>query len=309
MIVTVTLNPMLDKTVYVDSISRGRIQRADRVSTVVGGKGVNVARQLLTWQCASTATGFLGGEIGTMIERMLAEEGIAQSFLRVDGMTREGVTYVEHDLTMTSVFEPPHEVTRGEADALSHHLTSLFKGAEWMIFSGSSPWRVTDDIYPVGVAAARRHGVRTVLDSYGETFSRGVVLGPDIVKPNREEFEQTFGVTLQSEQDIIAGLQRMIGVGVKLAMITDGPRACYAATAGATWKITPPQVRLVDATGSGDSLIAGLVFGGTQKWEIERQLVFGIAAGAANARRRSVADVPREEVESLISDVHMETLQ
>jgi tagatose 6-phosphate kinase len=308
MIVTVTLNPMLDKTVFVDSIARGRIQRADRVSAVVGGKGVNVARQLLTWNCESTATGFLGGEIGTLIERMLADEKIPQSFVRVKGMTREGVTYVEHDHTMTSIFEPPHEVTREEVEMISRHLTTLLEGTGWMIFSGSSPWHVTDDIYPVGIAAARRHGVRTVLDSYGETFSRAVVLGPDIVKPNREEFEQTFGATLQSEKDVVAGLRHMTGVGVKLAIITDGPRPSYAATSGSIWKITPPQVRVVDATGSGDSCIAGVVFGSTQGWGIEQQLVFGIAAGAANARRRSVADAPRDEVESLMTEVHLETI-
>ncbi len=95
MITTVTLNPMLDKTVYVDTIQHGKVHRASRMEMVVGGKGVNVSRQLTRLGMKTTATGFLGGEVGTLIEKLLDAEGIACDFVRVASMTREGVTYRE----------------------------------------------------------------------------------------------------------------------------------------------------------------------------------------------------------------------
>src|SRR5512142_2286384 len=93
MITTVTLNPMLDKTVYVEAVRPGKIVRASRVECVVGGKGINVSRQLHRLGVDTLATGFVGGEIGTMLDRLLDAEGLSHGFVRVGGMTREGVTY------------------------------------------------------------------------------------------------------------------------------------------------------------------------------------------------------------------------
>jgi tagatose 6-phosphate kinase len=308
MIVTVTLNPMLDKTVSLHALHRGHIQRATRVSSIVGGKGVNVSRQLALWGRDTLATGFHGGEIGAMLGRMLDEEEIRHAFVRVSGMTREGVTYVEDDGTSTGIFEPPHDVTAGESEELLHTLRRLRKGASWVVFSGSSPCPAADDVFPVAIREAREEGVRTVLDSYGETFARGVRQGPDIVKPNREELEQTFGQRLAGEPEVIDALQRLLDEGVRTAIMTDGRRACYAASSGARWKVVPPSMETVNATGSGDTMIAGLLYGLEEGWEFERALVFGVAAGAANACRWNVANVPFREAEMLIPEVRINRL-
>ena len=125
MITTVTLNPMLDKTVAVDSLRRGAVSRASGVSTIVGGKGVNVSRQLSRLGEETVATGFIGGEIGSILERLLDGEKIPHRFIRIAGMTREGVTYLEPEGTMTSVFEPPHSVTLAEAGRLLEECRAL----------------------------------------------------------------------------------------------------------------------------------------------------------------------------------------
>src|SRR5512133_1492150 len=117
MITTVTLNPMLDKTVYVEAVRPGKIVRASRVECIVGGKGINVSRQLHHLGSDTIATGFAGGEIGAILDRLLSEEGISHGFVRVAGMTREGVTYRDKNNVQTSIFEPPHHVTADEADA------------------------------------------------------------------------------------------------------------------------------------------------------------------------------------------------
>jgi 1-phosphofructokinase family hexose kinase len=308
MIVTVTLNPMLDKTVSVDALRRGAIQRATHVSSVVGGKGVNVSRQLAIWGEETLATGFLGGEIGAMLEHMLDEEHIPHTFIRVSSMTREGVTYLEDDGTSTGIFEPPHEVTGQESEQLVRALQGLQNNARWMVFSGSSPCAAADEVFPLALESARDQGVRTVLDSYGKTFARAVRQRPDIVKPNRQEMEQTFGLRLAGEPDVMNALRLLIDEGARTAIITDGGHACYAGSSAGIWRFIPPSVKTVNATGSGDTMIAGVVYGLTREWEFERALAFGVGAGAANAARRSVADVPLQKAETLMREVRIERL-
>ena len=100
----------------------------------------------------------------------------------------------------------------------------------------------------------------------------------------------------------------MMDEGVGTALITDGPRACYAASPGGKWKVIPPSVNTVNATGSGDTMIAGLLYGLEEGWEFERALVFGVAAGAANAGRWAVASVPLQEAEMLMQGVRIERI-
>lgn len=303
MITTVTLNPMLDKTVAVDAVRRGAVSRASGVSMVVGGKGVNVSRQLRRLGEETVATGFIGGEIGSILERLLDGEGIPHRFVRIAGMTREGVTYLEPEGTMTSVFEPSHPVTTAEAGRLLEECRTLAGKSDWIVCSGSSPSPEADDVFRMIVAECRSRGIPVVLDSYGKALARGVESVPDFLKPNREEFEQTFGTRLSGESDMIAAARRLVARGIRYSLITDGPRPFAAACADGAWIVTPPGVESVNPTGSGDSMIAGILYGIRQSWPFADCLGFGAAAGAANARVREVAHASREDIQSLLPGV------
>jgi 1-phosphofructokinase family hexose kinase len=308
MITTVTLNPMLDKTVTLDALRRGAVSRASGVSMVVGGKGVNVSRQLRLLGEETVATGFLGGEIGALLERLLDGEGIPHRFVHIAGMTREGVTYLEPEGTMTSVFEPPGPVTQAEAGLLLEECRELAAGSDWVVCSGSSPGPAADDVYRSIVADCRSRGIPVVLDSYGMALARGLESGPDFLKPNREEFEQTFGKRLSGESGMIAAAREMVARGVRYSLITDGARPFAAADADGAWIVTPPRVDVVDPTGSGDSMIAGVLYGLSQSWPFPDALGFGAAAGAANARVREVARSSREDIMSLLPGVSVKRM-
>jgi len=308
MILTVTLNPMLDKTVSVGAMRRGAVTRASGVSMIVGGKGVNVSRQLRILGEETLATGFVGGEIGSVLERLLDAEGISHRFIRTDGMTREGVTYLEPDGTMTSVFEPPPAVTPAEADRLLETCGALAGGSDWVVCSGSSPSPAADDIFRTIAAACRARGVPVVLDSYGNALVRGLESVPDLLKPNREEYEQAFGAHIEGENGMAAAARGLVGRGVRYAIVTDGARPFAAAEADGAWIVTPPSVRSVDPTGSGDSMIAGILFGLKRSWPFADCVRFGAASGAANARVRDVARSPREAIESLLPGVVMKRM-
>ena len=308
MITTVTLNPMLDKTVYVEAIHRGKVQRASRVEAIVGGKSVNVSRQLSRLGCETLATGFIGGEVGILIERLLKEEGIANDFIHIADMTREGVTYREIDGTVTAVFEPPHRVSQREVIQLVSHVQSMIPRSEWVICSGSSPCSETDDVFEEIISSARRQSINTVLDSYGTACRHAAEAGPTILKMNKEEFEQTFEKKIVKEDDYTVAFNEMFNKGVSRVIVTDGPRPIYAGTGGTRVRITPPKIIAVNPTGSGDSMIAGILYGHMNGWDCSKALIFGAAAGAANAQKWDVATSSLEEITALEPYVAIETL-
>jgi tagatose 6-phosphate kinase len=308
MIATVTLNPMLDKTVSVESLRRGKIHRALRIELVVGGKGVNVSRQLKRLGRETVATGLLGGEIGSLLERLLAKEKIPHDFVRIGSMTREGVTYREPDGSTTAVFEPPHRVDPTEGERLVRKCRRITRRGGWIVCSGSSPDRRADRLYQKILQEAVRRGVETVLDSYGPALLRGIRSRPTLVKVNREEYEKSFGLKLRGSPAMRAALRRLLSLGARYAIITEGARPAYGAFQERVWRVTPPRVETVNPTGSGDSMLAGILFGLTGGWSFSRSLRFGAASGAANATRWEVASSSRRAIAALAQEVLVEEI-
>jgi 1-phosphofructokinase family hexose kinase len=296
MMTTVTLNPMLDKTVTVDAVRRGAITRGTNVRTIVGGKGVNVARQLHRLGEQALAVTFAGGETGSMMERLLTEEGLPHRCVRVGGMTREGVTYREGDGAMTSVFEPPHAVTGAECRALLEACEELLAASAWVICSGSSPCNETDALFAEIIASARERKIPAALDSYGTAMVLGSAARPAMLKLNRDEFASTYGRRIASEREALEAAREIVGRGIGWCLISDGPRPLVAATPAESWVVDPPEVKSVNPTGSGDALLAGVLHGLAQGWVLGDALAFGVAAGAANA---AVWDVCASETEQI----------
>jgi len=306
MILTVTLNPMLDKTVLLERLRPGTIHRAGAMGAVVGGKGVNVSRQLLHLRSRSLATGFAGGETGSALRRMLREEGIAERFVTVKSQTREGVTYREANGRVSAVFEPPHQVTLAEARQLRGRCRSLLTRASWVVCSGSSPCQQTDNLFRLILRDARAQGVRTALDSYGPALAQGVASRPTLLKANRDEYESTFNTRIRSVREIKSLLAARILRGSEICIVTDGPRAVHASGEGRFYRILPPATRSVNPTGSGDSMLAGILFGLERGWDLARSLVFGVAAGVANASVWAVAAGRAATITHIARAVHIE---
>jgi len=303
MITTVTLNPMLDKTVHVGSLGKGKIHRALKLEMVVGGKGINVARQLNRFGIKTLATGFLGGEIGSMIMRLLDSEGIDHDFVETGVMTREGMTYLESDGTSTAVFEPAGRIPVHCVHHLNKKLAELSTKSTWIVCSGSSPGLEADNVYYEAILSAHKAGIRSVLDSYGEALKFGLRALPTLIKPNRHEYQQTFGRSLTTESKVQKTMDEWLEAGIKYVVITDGANPAYAASSDDQWKIEGPPVTSTNPVGSGDAMIAGIVYGFEQGWTFDRCVAFGTAAGAANARKWEVAQSTFDEVSGLEDQV------
>jgi 1-phosphofructokinase family hexose kinase len=308
MVTTVTLNPMLDKTIYVDRLRVGEITRATRREMSPGGKGINVARQLTRFGVPSIATGFIGGEIGQMVEQLLDKEGVKHSFVHIQDLTREGITILEATGRSTGVFEPGHRVSSSEVRLLKEKCEELLQSSDWLVLSGSTPHAELDFFYKEIIERTAGSNCRVVLDSYGEAFRQGVSARPFMVKPNVREFEQTFGIKLSTKQAILDQLDWFADKGISLTVLTDTERPFYLSYLGECWKITPPAMQMVNPVGSGDAFVAATIYGFIQQWEIEKTVKFATAAGAVNASRWAPVDVTLEEAEGLVSRVILEAL-
>jgi len=306
MVLTVTLNPMLDKTVYIDRLQRGVVHRSPRVEMVVGGKGINVARQLKRLGVETTAAGFFGGEIGTILDRLLIAEALPHNFVTIQGMTREGVTYREPDNSWTAVFEPPHHVTADEADELVHQCSALLNRSSWVVCSGSSPCSEADGLYARIVREARERKCDSYVDSYGPCLRLALQERPTVVQCNRAEFAASWLSDISSENDVRHALDELMMCGPRFVVLTNGPHTMYATDGNSIWRVTPPTIKAVNSTGSGDSLAAGILWQLAVGAAFEDALRIGAAAGAANAMRWEVANSPPEKIRDLATSVQID---
>ncbi|GAA2592027.1 1-phosphofructokinase family hexose kinase [Dactylosporangium fulvum] len=240
MIVTVTLNPALDLTYTVDELVRHATHRVGVVAEHAGGKGLNVANVLHALGEPVLATGLLGGRTGTHVRALVDAAGLAGSFVTIGGETRRTVTVVDR-ADATGLWEPGPTVTSAEWAAFAEHYESLMAGASVVVLSGSLPQGLRPDTYAVLIAAAKRHGVRTVLDTSGEALVHGAAAAPDVVKPNAEE-------------------ARAIGRTGTL-VVSRGREGLIAYTGEGTFEAAAPEIVEGNPTGAGDACAAAIARG------------------------------------------------
>lgn len=308
-VVTVTLNPMLDKTLHVDRMKPGTIMRARSMKAIAGGKGVNVARVLRSLGVEAIATGFLGGTTGEAILEALSREAIPSDFVRIRDTTREGFTILDDSGGVaTAIFEPPHQVHPIESKRLAEKFAWLAGRSHWACMSGSAPGAGFENFYAELIRRAHQLNTATVLDSYDEPFARGVEAGPFMVKPNRHELERTFGRSLDTEEAVFSLADRFHDYGVKWVVVTDGDGPALVSVEGERWRARPPAVDTVNPVGSGDAMVAGFVFAFVHQCSPEEAIRYGVAAGAANARVWDAGTCTPADLEELMPLVQIEKL-
>ena len=206
------------------------------------------------------------------------------------------------------MFEPSLRVEQSGVHELNKKIGELASKSTWIVCGGSSPGNEADDIFYEALVLAHRYGISSVLDSYGRAFELGLKAQPTLVKPNKREFESTFHQSLTTESDHVLAIRFLLDQGARYSILTDGGHVFYAGIHGHFWKVTPPAMQTVNPTGSGDALVAGILYGFHQSWKFERCLAFGAAAGAANARVWEVANSSLQDILSLEASVRIQRM-
>ena len=309
MIITVTLNAAIDKTLAVPNFRLGRRHRAVEQTAMAGGKGVNVARALKALGQPVIATGVAGGPTGTRVIEQLTEEAILNDFVRIREESRTSTAVVDPTSgEQTEINERGPAVAPAELELFVDKLLYLAKGAEVCAFSGSLPRGLDDDLYARLVGELNRMEVVTVLDSEGEAFRLGTRAGPAVVTPNELEAEELVGHEFDGEEDRRAAMKEIVELGARDAIMTlsDG---CLALLDGTLYRATLDPLEPVSAVGSGDAFLAGFVAARYSGRDADECLRFGVACGAESTQHFGAGVLDAREVERLSPEVAVEALE
>jgi 1-phosphofructokinase family hexose kinase len=312
MVVTVTVNAAMDRTLLVPNFQIGHRHRASMALSSAGGKGINVARALKRLGVPVVATGLAGGRTGTGIVEELTDEGILNDFVRIRDESRTSVAVLDPiSNAYTEINEWGPQVGEDEVQMLRDKLSYLTQGAEFVVFAGSLPRGVEAGFYAEMIREANRREVHTALDTSGEPLQLGVQAGPYLVSPNMREAEGLVGHEFTDEGDITAGLDEIAGRGARNVVITvEG--GCYALLREHRNELraraTAPHLEPVSVVGSGDTLLAGFIAANVRGRPLEDALRSAVAAGAASVLEPGAGRFDPREIGRLLPLVAIEPL-
>lgn len=285
-VITVTLNPSLDKTVTVQEIVLGQLNRIREVRTDAGGKGINVAKVLKSFGVPVSAWAIAGGHQGQVIEEKLRAAGIDTEFMDAAGESRTNMKVVDLDARQTTEFnEPGITVDEVLLHRFINRFTQGLEGISYVVLGGSLPPGSPPDLYRTLIEAAQSRGVPAILDADGEAFRLGLEAGPYAVKPNIHELEAYLGRPLTTDEEVVAAARKLIGQGVKLVQVSMGAEGSILADSRGAYRAKPFPITPASTVGAGDSMVAAMVHGLLQGLPLDRMARLCSAAGTVTASK------------------------
>ena len=309
MIITVTLNPAIDKSLSVPSLRLGRRHRTVERRTLAGGKGVNVARLLKTLDVPVVATGFIGGPTGTQIAEQLTREQIVNDFVRIREDSRTNVALLDPTTgEETEINEQGPAVDDEELALLREKLLYLARGAAIVVIAGSLPRGVEPDFYATLVRELRKRGALTVVDTEGDALRHAVRAEPDLVAPNIHEAEELIGQEFADDDDRAGAVREIVALGAREALMT-APDGCWAQIlvegAPQLFRATIAPREPVAKVGSGDAFLAGYLAARYNDTPAAECLRFAVACGAESTERLGAGLLDPRAAERLRSEVDL----
>ena len=315
MIITVTLNTAIDKTLSVPNFRLGRRHRTVEQTTMPGGKGVNVARVLKTLGAPVIATGMAGGATGTRIVEQLTQLSVLSDFVRIREESRTNTAVIDPTTgEQTEINERGPKVSQQEVELFVDKLLYLAKGASMCVFAGSLPRDVDIDIYARLIRELRRLGVKTVVDTDGDPLRRAVRAEPDVVSPNVLESEELVGHEFNDDEDRLIAVREMVGLGAREAIMTM-PDGCFAHMAPeepnghpSVYRVHVPggTVEPRATVGSGDAFLAGFVAARYSGRPTAECLAYGVACGAESTQHLGAGVLDPDRVGRLLDEIEVQ---
>jgi 1-phosphofructokinase family hexose kinase len=309
MIITVTLNAAIDKSLSVPNFRLGRRHRTVEQRTMAGGKGVNIARTLKVLGQPVIATGFAGGVTGTHIVEQLTDEAILNDFVRIREESRTNTSVLDPTSgEQTEVNERGPSVSEHEVELFADKLLYLARGAAIVVFAGSLPRGVDSDIYASLIRELARMEVTTVIDTDGEPLHHAVRAEPDVVSPNVLEAEELVGHEFAGEEERSLAVREIAALGPREAIMTL-PDGCFAQVlidgrpCLKRARIDPREP--VAKRGSGDAFLAGYVAARYESRAPDQCLRFGVACGAESTGRLGAGLIDPREARRLMGEVEL----
>lgn len=304
MILTVTLNPALDKTVYIPDFTLDQVNRVQKIHLDPGGKGINVCKVVNALGGKSLALGLLGGDVGRYIKSRLDEMGVESDFLFIDGETRTNLKVVdEKNRTYTDLNEPGPTVDAPAIAALGERLFARIGAGDIVVFAGGAPKGVPDDLLKGWTERCRELGAYVYADLDGALLAKTVEAAPYLVKPNDVELSRLLGRPMETEADLISGAKELVSRGIRLAAISLGAKGALFCKDGALFVAEGLKVDVRSTVGAGDSMLAALAWCHDRGLDWEEAARWAVATASAKVTEEGSAPPSLSKVQEFYSRV------
>lgn len=300
MIYTITFNPALDYISQVENFEIGKINRTKTEKILPGGKGLNVSTVLKNLGLGSTALGFIAGFTGEELKRKIEKHGIETDFVKVkNGITRINVKISSNEETALNGNGP--EISEQELQQLLEKIDKIKKG-DIVILAGNVPKCIKNNIYEIICLKLEKNGVTFIVDSTRELLINVLKYKPFLIKPNKDELQETFNVKINTNEEIVEYAKKLQEMGAQNVLISLGGEGAILITKeGKQYYKQAPKGQVVNTVGAGDSMVAGFIAGYLENGDYEQALKMGIATGSASTFSMNLAT--KEEVEILLKNI------
>ena len=310
MIITVTMNPAIDKTVDLEHMVQGGLNRVTNVILDAGGKGINVSKTIKELGGETIATGFVGGSGGLLIGRVLQDLGIQADFVEIKNEVRTNLKVVETDGNVTEFNEPGPVITEEELEALTQKLLGYANEEALFVLAGSIPNGISKNVYQTLTAKLKEKGAKVFVDADGELFIHSLESSPDIIKPNRHELEEYYHKDYRVDETELIGMgQSLLEKGIGMIAISLGQMGALLMTKEKVLRCPGLKVEAHSTVGAGDAMVAALSYGFDQGLSLEDCARLGIATSAGAVTTKGTKPPKRELVDVLLKDAKTERLQ
>lgn len=304
MIVTLTLNPCIDRTVTVDSFRPGETNRAQKVQTDICGKGINVSAVLKNLEQETMCFGFCPKEDKEKLTGFLNHLSIPCEFVETEGGLRVNLKIFDaSEGALTEVNEKGVPVSEAAVSLLLEKAEEVFEKASVLVLSGSVPPGVPPDIYRRLTEQAAKRGIRVILDASGELLKEGIKGKPYLIKPNMEELEELFGRKFKKDEEILKAAESLVKSGVSYVCISMGKRGAFLVGEEGAFFSPALPVPVKGIQGAGDSLVAGMCMAIQQNGDMETMLRSAVAAAGGSLLREGTKLCQKRDFQELLQKV------
>jgi 6-phosphofructokinase 2 len=303
-IVTMTVNPALDKSTSVGQVVAERKLRCRRPRVEPGGGGINVARAIHRLAGQATALWSCGGATGELLKSLLNDEDIRQRSIPIHGQTRENfVVYEDASEQQYRFGMPGPEFDQDDLKRWIDAIEGLDPPPEFFIASGSLPPQVPTDFY-ADIVDRLPTDCRVIVDTKKEALRQAMERGIYLIKPNRRELEELTGQHADGEGDIEQQAKGLVDSGkVKVVVVSMGAAGALLVTADSVAHLRAPSVPIRSKVGAGDSMVGGIVVSLARGESIGQAAAFGVAAGSAAVMTPGSELCRRDDVERLFAEM------
>lgn len=278
MIVTVTTNPSIDRTIEVVKLAIGSVNRGKLISVDPGGKGVNVSRALAAFGADTHAVVVCGDLGGEWFAKKLDDANIIHDVITVDGITRSNVTLKEGSGSVTKINEPGFELTAEIIDDLKRTLNHLNLKGSWVVLAGRLNPGADVNTYRDLAQFVRERGALVAIDGSGPEFRAAMSMKPELIKPNQFELAELVGRPLKTISDVIAAAREVIAGGVQQVLCSLGKDGAILITAAQVMHCEPEQIAIGTPVGAGDILLAIYLGGGAKPEGLKNAIAWSAAS-------------------------------